>query len=208
MQGMPSAIRLSAAVILAAAGTSACGPDSGGAVPPAASTPTASAAPHRPLHADQVSLPAPPRAVVQSPTGPGPVRVACATCHDVRPSDPAQRGATLEAFHTDLVIRHGDLACLACHHPDDADVLRRADGTRLRYEDSMALCAQCHARQARDWTDGLHGGMSGHWDRTVGPRRRHHCLVCHDPHAPAFPAMRPTFKPRDRFLGGGEEVHP
>ena len=62
------------------------------------------------------------------------------------------------------------------------------------------LCAQCHGTQARDYAHGAHGGMSGYWDTTRGEQVRNQCTHCHAPHAPAYPHMRPTFKPRDRFL--------
>ena len=101
---------------------------------------------------------------------------------------------------------HGDLSCLSCHNPDDYGTLRLADQRAVLYRDVMTLCAQCHGPQYRDYLHGAHGGMNGYWDLTKGPRTRNSCIHCHDPHAPAFPSMRPTFKPRDRFLESHESL--
>lgn len=132
-----------------------------------------------------------------------PVTAACSTCHAALEPANHNDSANLVEFHLGLVVEHGDLGCLACHNPDDYDTLRRADGRAVRYADVMTLCAQCHGTQASDYDRGTHGGMSGHWDLSRGPRFRNGCTDCHDPHAPAFPRMLPTFKPRDRFLGPG-----
>lgn len=128
------------------------------------------------------------------------VEVACSTCHGSRaPDADATRGAP-EGVHAGLALRHGALRCVACHAADDYDALRLADGRALPFERAPELCAQCHGTQARDHADGLHGGMSGYWDTRRGVQVRNQCTHCHDPHTPAFPLMRPTFKPRDRFL--------
>jgi hypothetical protein len=129
------------------------------------------------------------------------ITASCTTCHATRAPDPSNRsGADLDQFHQGLVFAHGTLACLSCHNGADYDALRLASGARVPYEDLMELCAQCHAAQARGYAQGTHGGMRGYWDLTRGPRFRNTCTDCHDPHAPAFPRMQPTFKPIDRFL--------
>ena len=96
---------------------------------------------------------------------------------------------------------------MSCHNERDYDTLRLADGTSVRYEEVSRLCAQCHGSQARDYAHGVHGGMSGYWDTTRGVQTRNQCTHCHAPHAPAYPSMRPTFKPRDRFLPPTSEPH-
>lgn len=127
--------------------------------------------------------------------------VACSTCHSVRPANLANKTpADLDQFHQKMEFAHGKLSCYSCHNPDDADTLRLADATPVTYPDVMTLCAQCHGPQARDFEHGAHGGMNGHWDLRRGNRTRNNCIDCHDPHVPKFPSMRPTFKPRDRFL--------
>jgi len=130
-----------------------------------------------------------------------PVTASCATCHATRAPDETNRIATdLIDFHQGLVVQHGTLSCLSCHNRADYASLRLADGTAVPYRDVMTLCALCHGPEYRDYQHGAHGGMSGYWDRTRAPRTRNNCVDCHDPHAPLFPRMQPTFKPRDRFL--------
>ena len=129
------------------------------------------------------------------------VTVACHTCHSVRPSNAENRQASdLNEFHQGLKFQHGQLACVACHNADDGYAsLHLADGKSVAWEDTMALCAQCHGTKFRDYQHGSHGGMTGYWDLTRGPRHRNHCINCHDPHAPQFPMMKPAEKPHDRF---------
>jgi hypothetical protein len=129
------------------------------------------------------------------------VTVSCVSCHANLPVQPEVRaGEELTEFHQGLKFDHGKLTCLSCHHQEDYNHLRLADGRMVDYPDVQTLCTQCHASQARDYEHGAHGGMLGYWDLTRGPRQRKGCLDCHDPHVPAFPRMFPEFKPRDRFL--------
>ena len=128
-------------------------------------------------------------------------KIACSTCHSVRPPNPAnRRPSDLDEFHQGMPFDHGRLVCYSCHNPQDADTLRLADGRTVAYTDVMTLCGQCHGPQLRDYERYSHGGVNGYWDLTRGPRVRANCIDCHDPHVPRFPTMVPTFKPRDRFL--------
>ena len=157
----------------------------------------------KPKYAVEIRRPAgPPVIELQQPDPLGRVgRLSCSTCHSVRPPSPAVTSAAdLKEFHQGLPLNHGSLTCYACHNPADMDRLRRADGAEIEYRDVMTLCAQCHGAQARDYEQYLHGGMTGYWDLTRGARLRNNCIDCHDPHAPQFPRMQPTFKPRDRFV--------
>lgn len=130
-----------------------------------------------------------------------PVRVACVTCHSLRPPAPLPRTmAELDEFHTGLRFAHGELSCGSCHAPDAAPALRLADGTRVELQAAILLCRQCHGPQARDYDHGAHGGMTGHWDLSAGGRTRNHCVDCHDPHSPAFEPTRPVLPPRDHGL--------
>ena len=133
-----------------------------------------------------------------------PVSVACATCHATRPpAANAKLGAPLAQFHQNLSGKHGDLACVSCHNPEDGySSLRLADGRSLRFTDVMALCAQCHGPQFRDYQHGAHGGMTGYWDLTKGGRTRNNCIDCHDPHVPKYPTVTPARGPNDRFQPG------
>lgn len=128
-----------------------------------------------------------------------PVAVACATCHTTRaPNLAATSGEGMKDFHQGLAYRHGGQTCLSCHNAANYDTLRKADGTAVPYPRVMELCAQCHGPQFRDYQAGAHGGMTGHWDLTLGPRERNNCVSCHDPHAPAYPTVMPVFPPTDR----------
>ncbi len=136
-----------------------------------------------------------------------PVTVGCATCHSTKaPNAAARLGEPLRDFHQKLAGQHGSLSCLSCHDATDGYAsLRLADGQRLPYQEVMKLCAQCHGPQYRDYLNGAHGGMIGHWDLTQGGRVRNNCIHCHDPHAPKYPTVTPAPGPRDRFLK--EEGH-
>ena len=127
-----------------------------------------------------------------------PVAVNCSTCHaTTTPNTNLRSGAELTTFHQGLSYKHGDLSCVSCHNSGNYDTLRLADGTALEFTEVMQLCGQCHGPQARDYRNGAHGGMTGHWDLTRGPRHRNNCVDCHDPHAPQYPKVMPVFKPRD-----------
>jgi len=130
-----------------------------------------------------------------------PVSASCGTCHATRKVDRTNRFSTdLTDFHQQIKVQHGALTCLSCHNENNYDQLKLADATAVEYPDVMQLCAQCHGPQMTDFQHGAHGGMTGHWDLSRGPRERNNCVDCHHPHEPAFPAMQPTFKPIDRFL--------
>jgi hypothetical protein len=137
------------------------------------------------------------------------ITLSCASCHANRASNlEVGQGKELQAFHQGLHFAHGKLKCVSCHNPDDYNSLHLAEGRSLSFTNVQRLCAQCHASQANDYDHGVHGGMSGHWDLSRGPRQRKGCIDCHDPHAPAFPEMVPTFKSRDRFLDPSHEGKP
>lgn len=139
-------------------------------------------------------------------TSEGTERVACVTCHSLKPKAPLPESAgALQAFHRGLTLKHGTLQCAACHQADATHRLHRADGTVLDPSQALELCAQCHGLQYRDYQHGAHGGMVGYWDLRRGPRSRNHCVDCHEPHAPAFQPMHPVLPPRDRFLEAAHE---
>ncbi len=126
-----------------------------------------------------------------------PVEVRCETCHSAQRFTLPETAQALGGPHAGLRFEHGANRCNACHDPTDATRLRLATGDTIPMTSAMELCAQCHGPQARDYRFGAHGGMSGHWDLTRGPRLRNHCVDCHDPHAPAFPQFNPAPPPRD-----------
>ncbi len=153
-----------------------------------------------PTHPVTITRPAaPPRVATDQVDALGrPVTVGCATCHSLGLGEPTRKvGQPLTRFHQGLVTRHGELACRACHQAPDYATLHLADGTSLPYTEVQTLCRQCHGPQSRDYDRGSHGGMRGYWDRSRGPRERHACTTCHDPHAPAYPGMIPARGPID-----------
>jgi formate-dependent nitrite reductase cytochrome c552 subunit len=159
--------------------------------------------PGPPLHAVEINVPARLTSVETGETDAlgRPVRVACATCHALRRPDALPKSMVeLDEFHQGLELVHGGLSCATCHVLGDQTTLRLADGREIAMTDAMLLCRQCHGTQARDYDRGAHGGMSGHWDLSVGPRVRNHCIDCHDAHAPQFEASRPVLPPRDRGM--------
>lgn len=129
------------------------------------------------------------------------VSAACSVCHETRPPNRSNKQTSnLNEFHQGLTFSHNELSCLSCHNPENYNTLRLADGSTVEFTDVMRLCGQCHGPQFRDFQHGAHGGMTGYWDLTRGPRERNNCIDCHHPHHPQFPKMQPTFKPRDRGL--------
>jgi hypothetical protein len=137
-----------------------------------------------------------------------PIVASCQTCHATKPPDSARNTAEgLSAFHRGLTFNHGGQPCAACHQASDYDSLRLANGDSLPFAEAKTLCGQCHGPQARDYEHGAHGGMSGYWDLSRGPRLRNSCVHCHDPHSPKFQPMLPAPPPADRFPprvhGGG-----
>ncbi|WP_153555538.1 hypothetical protein [Roseimaritima sediminicola] len=143
----------------------------------------------------------------RDPQGRSP-EAACSTCHSIRdPNFGNTTPATLDEFHQGLSVAHGNLACYACHNPQDADTLRLADGTAVAYQDVMTMCSQCHSQQAESFAHGAHGGMTGHWDLRRGPQMKINCIDCHDPHSPVYPKMVVGFKPKDRFNVPADDHH-
>lgn len=132
-----------------------------------------------------------------------PTKVACVACHSQRESGTPRSVQELDEFHAGMTFDHGGgaLECVSCHAPGAHDRLRLASGRTVPLVEVMTLCAQCHGPQYRDYRRGSHGGMSGYWDLSKGPRLRNNCVDCHDPHAPAYPSLQPAAPPRSRFTG-------
>lgn len=136
------------------------------------------------------------------------VTVACSTCHATRePNTDNESIKDMDEFHDKLTSSHGTATCLSCHNERDYDSLKLADGSRVEFTEVMTLCGQCHGPQMEAYQHGAHGGMTGHWDLTRGSRQKNNCVACHNPHTPQFPKMRPTFKPKDRFLEPPKAKH-
>ncbi len=116
----------------------------------------------------------------------------CSDCHGEMETNPQRR--ELEDMHTDIVLNHaeGQRWCLDCHNPDDRDVLRLVSGETIPFDQSYRLCGQCHGDKFRDWKVGIHGKRTGYWN---GDKQYLLCAHCHNPHDPAFKAMKPLPPP-------------
>ena len=136
------------------------------------------------------------------------VMVRCNNCHDSKKPNPATSDADeLKDFHQRMTFKHNSLKCVSCHDTRDYESLHLADGSTVSFSHVMQLCAQCHGPQFRDYRNGSHGGMTGYWDLSRGPRERNNCIDCHDPHAPAYPMVMPVFQPKTHVgsvKGGGK----
>ncbi|MBU6402427.1 MAG: hypothetical protein KGS61_19075 [Verrucomicrobia bacterium] len=124
----------------------------------------------------------------------------CYTCHEAGKAITLRfdtnNAVILPKEHADLRIRHGrndrNDNCYNCHDPAKLDQLLRRDGGKLKLQDSTPLCAGCHGPTYRDWEIGIHGRVSGYWDRRAGQASRLACVSCHDPHAPFFAPLKPA----------------
>lgn len=85
--------------------------------------------------------------------------------------------------------------CYTCHEQNQLDHLHTPEGSELTFEQATLLCAGCHGPTYRDWEVGIHGRVSGYWNRQLGPATRQQCVSCHDPHAPAFTGLIPMPPP-------------
>ena len=138
----------------------------------------------------------------------GAYRYRCGECHSLFPS-PVETDRPLTQ-HREIRLEHGiNNRCFNCHLREDRDAFADYRGGPIAYDKPQLLCAKCHGPVYRDWTHGVHGRTNGSWDSSRGPVRHLRCIQCHDPHAPAFEAMRPAPGPRTLRMGeppaGGHE---
>ena len=117
-------------------------------------------------------------------------RYPCASCHD-RPLKNLKAGLPpkMRGTHREIARPHAPASTLACQdcHEDAGGMnhLRLADGSRVAFDHSYRVCAQCHFQQARAWAGGGHGKRLGGW---AAPRVVKNCAGCHNPHDPLRPA--------------------
>ncbi len=124
----------------------------------------------------------------------------CYGCHDRKKPPPLRfdtnQNLIIPKEHEDIVMAHGrhnrNNLCFNCHNETNLVVLQTRDGRELKMENSAPLCGSCHGPTYRDWEAGVHGRISGYWDRKLGPFDRKLCVSCHNPHAPAFPSRKPA----------------
>ena len=99
-------------------------------------------------------------------------------------------------------MEHGiNSRCFNCHLRGDRNAFADYRGEPIPYDQPQMLCAKCHGPVYRDWTHGVHGRTNGYWDPARGPTHRLRCIECHDPHAPAFAAMKPAPGPHTLRMG-------
>jgi hypothetical protein len=128
----------------------------------------------------------------------------CSDCHEGEEVNFKVR--KLEEEHDTLELAHGQLWCFHCHDPGKRDLLHLADAAPVEFADSWQLCTQCHAKKLADWRAGVHGKRTGSW---WGPKEYRTCVVCHDPHSPAFKSLEPLPPPRrpdEIYQGAAERV--
>lgn len=123
----------------------------------------------------------------------------CYLCHErgqppVLQFDDRHR-VVLPDEHADIVMAHGgherNNHCFNCHNEQNRETLQVRDGRKLPFTESSQLCGSCHGPTFSDWEVGVHGRISGFWDRSLGPAHRLDCVNCHDPHAPRLPPRAP-----------------
>ena len=122
---------------------------------------------------------------------PGIQKYPCITCHTVPLAEMHGGGASKRA-HWDITLQHARpavMACTTCHAGADLDTLRTLQGSKVAFDHSYQVCAQCHAREASDWAGGAHGKRVGGW---APPRVVAGCPACHDPHRPAWEKRWPA----------------
>jgi len=127
----------------------------------------------------------------------------CYGCHDkkkpVQLHLDAKNHAILPPEHNDLKMQHGrnnrNDNCFNCHDSENLDHLKTKDGHSLAFSEASKLCGSCHGPTYRDWEIGIHGRVSGYWNRKLGAPIKQDCTSCHNPHAPAFPQIQPAPRP-------------
>jgi hypothetical protein len=140
----------------------------------------------------------PPRIVI------GGYEMHCMECH--RHLDSRRETPRRLTQHRHIELDHGvNDRCLNCHDLEDRNKLALDGGRTIPFGEAATLCAQCHGTAWRDWQRGTHGRTNEYWDLTRGPVRRLVCIECHDPHAPAFPPMKPLPGPKTLRMGTPRE---
>jgi len=119
----------------------------------------------------------------------------CVECHAWQERDPSPREFIGE--HSKMNLEHGSLkTCFTCHHETEYDQLvDPRDGSPLAYNKHVSLCVRCHGPVYKDWKYGAHGRRGGYWDKSQGEQTRTECIICHDPHQPAFKPIAPLPRP-------------
>lgn len=119
----------------------------------------------------------------------------CMECHK-HVDDPRFDREEIKVEHEDIIFNHGNNRyCLNCHHAENRNAFVDYDGSEIAEADVTLLCAKCHGPKYRDWKAGVHGRQNGYWDSSKGAKSKLRCIQCHDPHAPAYPNIKPMAAP-------------
>jgi hypothetical protein len=116
----------------------------------------------------------------------------CATCHTVAVERMRAPAGAPRRAHWDVSLDHAPAAvmsCATCHALDSPDALRTLERRPVDFDHSYQVCAQCHSRQASDWSAGAHGKRVGGW---APPRVVYPCAQCHNPHHPRWDTRWPA----------------
>lgn len=120
-------------------------------------------------------------------------KAPCDRCH----KEPLARIVKRQASeprraHWSIELRHAKdsvMNCATCHAQETMTELKTLNGAPVHFDHSYQVCAQCHSKQAVDWSGGAHGKRAGGW---APPRVVFNCAECHDPHKPTLEARWPA----------------
>lgn len=131
----------------------------------------------------------------------------CSDCHAEGDQEPNPEVRELVDDHEDIDgVTHGGgrFWCLTCHHEMERDELVDLKGNPVSMNQSFLICGQCHFDIQRDTFFGSHGKRLSGWK---DEREIETCVGCHDPHVPAYPAMKPLAPPKVRTGLARESGH-
>jgi len=116
----------------------------------------------------------------------------CTRCHTMPLEKMRTPAGAPRRAHWDVTLEHAPAAvmtCATCHAPDAPNSLRTLQQQPVDFDHSYQVCAQCHSRQAADWSAGAHGKRVGGW---APPRVVYPCAQCHNPHHPKWETRWPA----------------
>ncbi len=102
------------------------------------------------------------------------------------------KGKSIKKAHWDVTMDHASseaMNCITCHDENNMNVLNTITGSKIDFNKSYKLCAQCHSTQFEDWKGGAHGKKIAGW---TPPRASLTCVNCHNPHSPGFKTRWPS----------------
>jgi len=117
----------------------------------------------------------------------------CSSCHSEPLADLQSALSTTDPkAHWSIDMAHADrsvMQCTTCHNPENLDTLQTLTGSKVEFDHSYQVCAQCHSGLAEDWAGGAHGKRVAGW---APPRVVNNCTDCHNPHQPAWDIRWPA----------------